>query len=119
MGEDLPMLSPCLPRNTPEDPRTFLVVTTDPLEPSPEDTLSPPRSKTLRPVTAPSTSRSRTDVPPCLELPAAWSTLASTRATTTSSTPSPTTKWIERRCRCCDSEDYRFHSDARIGTVRV
>merc|ERR1711933_416833 len=65
-SEDLPRPSPCLLPNTPEDPRTFLEVTTDPPEPSPEDTPSPPRSKTLRPVTVPSTSRSRTDVLPCL-----------------------------------------------------
>merc|ERR1712029_1156229 len=90
-SEDLPRPSPCPPENTPEDPRTFQVVTTDPPEPSQEDTRSRPKSKTLKPVTAPLTSKSRTDELPCLVSPAAC-TPAWTRATTTSSTPSPTTK---------------------------
>merc|ERR1712197_65131 len=82
--------TPCLPVNTPEDHRIFLEVTMDPPTPSPEDTHSRPRLKTLKSVTVPSMLRSRTDVPPCLVSLDAWSTRALTRATTISSTPSPT-----------------------------
>merc|ERR1712021_32232 len=96
-SEDLPRVLQCLPVNTPEDHRIFQEVTTDPPTPSREDTLSRPRSKTLRNVTAPSTSRSRTDALPCLVSLDAWSTRALTHATTTSSTLSPTTKKFEVR----------------------
>merc|ERR1711935_212622 len=89
-SEQSPRPSPCPPGNTLEVHKTFQEVTTDPPEPSPEDTPSPPKSRTPMNVTALLMSRSKTDVPPCLVSPEPRCTHALTLATTTSSTPSPT-----------------------------
>merc|ERR1712113_912 len=59
-SEELPRLLLCLLDNTLEVLKTFLLDTTAPPEPSPEDTLI--KSKTLKPVTVPLMLKSRTDV---------------------------------------------------------